>query len=195
MNIWDERYCDEKFGLETPASFRYFQRYLQQSFPREIKALHRTIEHESKLESKTKIPKLQTLYDYSMKWHWVERANAYDEYLKDLHFKNKEMEVIDWESEQLKFAKEIAKVEVDTLQKIHKDTDLSEYEKARAEQTTIKAYNCALDAVYRLLHGGVIKQETKNTNHDTINAKVELSATENLLKDIEKKRSEFNESS
>ena len=193
MAIWEERYNDEKWGLETPASFRYFQLYIQQSYPREIKALHKTLETQTKMESKTRTPKLQTLYDYSMKWKWVERAEAYDEHLKQLHFKTKEKEVMEWESEQLKLAKQRAKLHSDTLNKIHKaDEDLFPLtKKAYAEETNERAYNESIDAVYKLLHGGVIKQENRTKTDMNLDADVKQEIKEH--KTIEEKNKENDE--
>ena len=173
MKIWEERYNDEKWGLETTASFNYFCRYLQQEFPRNIEQLCRDVnsEQESKGKSKTK---LATFYNYSHKWKWVKRAEAYDEYLKDLHFKTKEKEVMDWESEQLKFARQRAKYHLDTMQKIHK-ADNKEFpltKKPYAEEANERAYNQSIESVYKILHGGVIKQENRTRTDMTLDADV-----------------------
>ena len=175
MKIWKERYYDEKWGLETPASFRYFRRYLQQTFPRSIKALCQQINSEQESQGKSQT-KLDTFYSYSRKWKWVKRAEAYDEYLKDLHFKTKEKEVMAWESEQLALAKERAKLHSDTLNKIHKaDEDLFPLtKKAYAEETNERAYNESIDAVYKLLHGGVVKAENINRTDVNLDGDVKL---------------------
>lgn len=173
MNIWEERYCDEKFGLETPASFRYFQMYLQQPYPRSIKALCEQVNSQQKSLNKSQT-KLDTFYKYSKNWKWIKRAEAYDEYLKQLHFKTKEKEVMEWETEQLKLAKERAKLHSDTLNQIHKaDEDLFPLtKKAYAEETNERAYNESIDAVYKLMHGGVIKSENKNSTDMNLDADV-----------------------
>lgn len=175
MNIWEERYCDEKFGLETPASFRYFQMYLQQPYPRSIKALCEQVNSQQKSLNKSQT-KLDTFYKYSKNWKWIKRAAAYDEYLKDLHFKTKEKEVMQWESEQLTLAKERAKLHSDTLNKIHKaDEDLFPLtKKAYAEETNERAYNESIDAVYKLLYGGVVKAENINRTDVTLDGDVKL---------------------
>lgn len=183
MNIWEERYNDEKWGLETPASFRYFQMYLEQPFPRSIKVLCEQVNSQQKSQNKSQT-KLRTFYDYSRKWKWLERAEAYDKYLIDLHFKTKEMEVMAWESEQLKVARERVKLHFDTLNKIHyADEDLFPLtKKAYAEETNERAYNQALEAVYKLLYGGVIK--TENTNRSDVDLKADVEV--NHFADVEK---------
>lgn len=193
MNIWEERYCDEKWGLETTASFNYFCRYLQQEFPRNIEQLCRDVnsEQESKGKSKTK---LATFYNYSHKWKWSKRAAAYDEYLKQLHFQTKEKEVMQWESEQLALAKERAKVHSDTLNKIHKaDEDVFPLtKKAYAEETNERAYNESIDAVYKLLHGGVIKSENRNSTQLDVDAEVKQDIKEHkTIEEIKKENDDY----
>lgn len=193
MNIWEERYCDEKWGLETTASFNYFCRYLQQEFPRNIEQLCRDVnsEQESKGKSKTK---LATFYNYSHKWKWSKRAAAYDEYLKQLHFQTKEKEVMRWESEQLALAKERAKVHSDTLNKIHKaDEDVFPLtKKAYAEETNERAYNESIDAVYKLLHGGVIKSENRNSTQLDVDAEVKQDIKEHkTIEEIKKENDDY----
>lgn len=192
MNIWEERYYDEQYGLETPASFRYFQMYLQQSFPRSIKALHEHISEKRKAENKSEI-KIKTLYNYSMKWKWVKRAEAYDEYLKDLHFKTKEMEVMAWESEQLRVARERLRLHGETLESIHNaDLDLFPLTKrAYAEEANERSYNQALEAVYKLLYGGVIRSE--NVNRSDVDLKADVTSDVKVTKSIDEVKKENKE--
>ena len=192
MEVWEERYCDEKWGLETPASFRYFTRYLQQPYPRSIEALCRQVNSEQKSQQKSQT-KLRTFYDYSRKWKWIRRAEAYDEHLKQLHFKTKEKQVMEWETQQLKQAKKRAEIHTNTLKQIHQaEEDIFPLtKKAYAEETNERAYNEAIDAVYKLLHGGIIKQENRNTNKDTMNIKQDTRITEHRT--IEEKNKENDE--
>lgn len=191
MKIWEERYCDEKWGLETPSSFNYFCQYLQQTFPRSIKALWQQINAEQSSQGKPQT-RLDTFYSYSRKWKWRERAEAYDEYLKDLHFRTKEYEVMQWESEQLKLARERAKLHSDTLNNIHNaDEDLFPLtKKAYAEETNERAYNESIDAVYKLLYGGVVKSENTNRTDVNIDGNVDIKQTnikEKKLKELKEK--------
>ena len=191
MNIWEERYNDEKWGLETAASFKYFQMYLEQPFPRSIKALCEKINTQLKAQNR-KQKNINTFYGYSRKWHWVERAEAYDEYLKDLHFKTKEMEVMAWESEQLKVARERLKVHGETLESIHNDVDEVPLSKrAYAEEANERSYNQALEAVYKLLYGGVIKSE--NINRSDVDLKADVKSDVKVEKSIDEVKEENKE--
>ena len=183
MNIWEERYEDEQYGLERPASFKYFQMYLQQPFPRSIKALIEKVNSDRESLGKSRI-KDGTLYDYSRKWKWVKRAEAYDEYLKDLHFKTKEMEVMAWESEQLKVAQDRLKVHGETLESIHNsDDEVPLSKRAYAEEANERSYNQALEAVYKLLYGGVIRSE--NINRSDVDLKADVKSDVKVEKSID----------
>ena len=108
------------------------------------------------------------------------RFDAYDNHFKELHIKSKEKEVIEWESEQLKFAKQRCNYHNDTLQKLH---DAPERDQKQADGTVIKgipldkkvdseaenqrAYDKSLDSVYKLLFGGVVKRENHNHNDNS----------------------------
>ena len=191
MEIWEERYCDEKYGLEQKSSFKYFQIYLQQPYPRSIKKLSEDLAEQ--LADRKRPPSYKTLTNFSHKWKWTKRAEAYDEHLKQLHFKTKEKGVMEWESEQLKLAKQRAKIHSDTLNQIHKaDEDLFPLtKKAYAEETNERAYNESIDAVYKLLHGGVIKQENRTKTDMNLDADVKQEIKEH--KTIEEKNQENDE--
>lgn len=191
MNIWEERYEDEKFGLETPASFRYFQMYLQQPFPRSIKALCEQINKQRASLNKSQI-KIDTFYKYSKNWKWRKRAEAYDEYLMDLHFKNKKMEVMAWESDQLKVAQERLKVHGETLESIHNsDDEVPLSKRAYAEEANERSYNQALEAVYKLLYGGVVRSE--NINRSDVDLKADVKSDVKVEKSIDELNEENRE--
>ena len=186
MAIWDTRYEDERWGLETKASFNYFQQYLKQDYPRTIKQLHDDIKskilQENQLKNqKKKVIKIETLYNYSLKWKWKRRERLYDEHLKNLHFSMKEKEVMDWESEQLKLAKQRSNFHNDTLQNIHNasNDEMSLQEKVFAEGRNQDSYNRSIDGIYKILYGGVTQHENYNEH------KGEFDVNSRVVKSIE----------
>lgn len=191
VEVWEERYNDEQFGLETQASFKYFQEYLKQDFPRSIKALCEKINAQQKAQGKSQT-KLDTFYKYSQKWKWKKREALYDEHLKNLHFQTKEKEIMAWESEQLKLAKQRSNFHNDTLQKIHEanEEEFPLNKKVYAESQNQEAYNKSIDGIYKILHGGVEKHENKNNNTG------ELELNQNIredksIKDLEEEYEDY----
>lgn len=191
MAIWDTRYNDEKFGLETQASFKYFQEYLKQDYPRSIKALCQQINTQQKAQGKSQT-KLDTFYKYSQKWKWKMREEQYDIYLRNLHFQTKEKEVMDWESEQLKLAKQRSNFHNDTLQKIHEadEEDFPLNKKVYAESQNQEAYNKSIEGIYKILHGGVEKHENKNNTTGELDVNQTI-REEKSIKELEEEYEDY----
>lgn len=196
MEIWEERYNDEKYGLETPVSFRHFSRLLMKNdrnlrkFAEELvyeqiadekkEALLKQKEYknptEKQIESRIK-KRYNSICTNSSKFKYQMRFDAYDNHFKKLHIQNKEKEVIQWESEQLTYAKQRCNYHNDTLQKLHEAPENDQKlpdgtlikginidKKVDCEAENQRAYDKSLDSVYKLLFGGIIKRENHNHN-------------------------------
>ena len=210
MEIWEERYYDEKYGLEPPVSFRHFSRLLMKNdrnlrkFAEELvyeqiadekkRALMKGEEYKKSTEKQieTRIrKKYSSVTTNSSKYKYQMRFDAYDNHFKELHIKSKEKEVIEWESEQLKFAKQRCNYHNDTLQKLHEAPERDQKQadgsvikgvpldkKVDCEAENQRAYDKSLDSVYKLLFGGVMKRENHNHNDNTgemnINSKFDV---------------------
>lgn len=75
--LWDERYVDDKYGLEKRSAFIYFKMFLELGKARTLVKLSRKVSRDFVGK---KPPKYRTLQEYSVKWKWYPRAKAYDEY-------------------------------------------------------------------------------------------------------------------
>ena len=199
MEIWEERFYDEKYGLEPPVSFRHFSRLLMKNdrnlrkFAEEL--IYEKLEEEKKqailkqetykkptpeqIESRVK-KRYNSVCTNSSKYKYQMRFDAYDNHFKELHIKNKEKEVIEWESEQLNYAKQRCNFHNDTLQKLHEAPEkdqtqidgtvikgISIDKKVDAEAENQRAYDKSLDSVYKLLFGGIVKRENHNHNDNS----------------------------
>ena len=199
MEIWEERFYDEKYGLEPPVSFRHFSRLLMKNdrnlrkFAEEL--IYEKLEEEKKqailkqetykkptpeqIESRIK-KRYNSVCTNSSKYKYQMRFDAYDNHFKELHIKNKEKEVIEWESEQLNYAKQRCNFHNDTLQKLHEAPEkdqtqidgtvikgISIDKKVDAEAENQRAYDKSLDSVYKLLFGGIVKRENHNHNDNS----------------------------
>ena len=81
---WNERYRSDRYGLEQKSSFNYFQMYLKEPKPRNLKQFHDTLSDKLSTESPNKrVPSYQSIRDYSHKWKWNKRAEAYDSYIQN----------------------------------------------------------------------------------------------------------------
>ena len=88
--IWEEYQSDEK-GTETTRAFEVFTQYLYSPKPRTIKKFHRWLRKESGKKGKKATSK-GTIKGWSVRWHWSERAAAFDlKNVERIHKQNKEV--------------------------------------------------------------------------------------------------------
>jgi hypothetical protein len=129
--IWEERRLGKHGKKETNRLYQYFQLYLNQDHPRSIPRLYKTL-MESKDTYNGTIPKVKTLWNYCSEFGWVERVEAYDQYLMDVNRKNKELklsqvysDVADFNVDELKKSIDLVdypkKVIADALRKYEAD--------------------------------------------------------------------------
>lgn len=82
--LWTERYTDEKYGLEQGSSFKYFQEFIKMDTPRTLVSFHKHISKILSKKGRTRLPSYQTIGEYSAKWKWFKRAEAYDKWKRDI---------------------------------------------------------------------------------------------------------------
>ena len=197
--IWEERYDDEKYGLEHDASWRIFNRMLSEFDRSHITVARKLIlediarekecfmrdpntnnddykppseeEINERVESKRK-----TIQRYSSKWHYKERLLAYDLHITQMHREQKEQMVLDWEKEQLKIALSRPFIHHETLRQIHEapEDEMPISKRAYSEETNERAYYNSLQAVYSLLHSGVKVIEENQTQQININKEAKI---------------------
>ena len=64
--------------------------------------------------------------------------------------------------------------------------------KAYAEETNERAYNESIDAVYKLLHGGVIKSENRNSTSLDMEADVKTEIKEHkTIEELKKENDDY----
>ena len=80
---WNERYNNDRYGLEQKSSFKYFQMYLREPKPRNLKEFHKRLSEYLSEKGLKKIPTYKSICDYSHKWKWNKRAEAYDQYIQN----------------------------------------------------------------------------------------------------------------
>ncbi len=191
MEIWEEKYESEKYGMETTPSFKLFNRMLAEP-NRNYNTLAKKLAYEQlqaekedflisnpndeyeppseeEIEKRIK-SKYTTLKVYSGQWNWEERFNAYDLHISLKHREQKERMVLEWEKEQLQIALSRPFIHHETLQQIHEasEDEMPISKRAYSEETNERAYYNSLQAVYSILHSGVQVVESSQTNEINI---------------------------
>ena len=191
--IWNKRYNSSKWGLERPISFQYFQIYLHMEKPRSIKKLHELINKSRVSENKSKI-KIDTLYNYSHKWNWKERIEAYDNHIKRLVYEKNKRKLIKWETEQLDKAMGRVDIINNEFERIKSDDSLNIIEEINIALKNQTTYGKAIDDVFKIVNKGVLQisnNTTLNSNINQCNYPNNKKTLEELDKEYEERFKEF----
>ena len=191
--IWNKKYNSNKWGLERPISFQYFQIYLHMEKPRSIKKLLEMINKKRVSKNKSKI-KIDTLYNYSHKWNWKERIEAYDNHIKRLVYEKNKRKLIKWEIEQLDKAMERVDIINDEFERIKSDDSLNIIEEINIALKNQTTYGKAIDNVFKIINKGVLQisnNTTLNSNINQCNYPNNKKTLEELDKEYEERFKEF----
>lgn len=83
-SLWTDPYHDEKYGEEKGASFKYFKEFIKMPSPRTLVGFHEELSRKLSRQGKKRIPSYKTLSEYSSAWKWFMRAEAYDNWKRDV---------------------------------------------------------------------------------------------------------------
>ena len=156
---WNERYNNDKYGLEQKSSFNYFQMYLKEPKPRNLKEFHGKLSDILSAKDRKKIPTYDTIRDYSHKWKWNKRAEAYDQYIQNTEDEELKALFKDIKKENLKEARTRLKYQNDLLKDIQTDNGLTVKDKTYASARNSEAYNNEIRSLTELYNDGKEVQE------------------------------------
>ena len=157
---WNERYRSDRYGLEQKSSFRYFQMYLKEHKPRNLKEFHNKLSDRLSTEEPGKrVPSYQTIRDYSHKWKWNPRAEAYDDYIQNTD--DEELKAIfkEIKKETLQNSKSRIQHQNELFNEIMDNEDLTTKEKIYAGARNSEAYNNEIKSVNEVYNEGKDIQE------------------------------------
>lgn len=156
---WNERYNNDKYGLEQKSSFKYFQMYLKEPKPRNLKEFHKRLSEILSENGLKKIPTYKSICDYSHKWKWNKRAEAYDQYIQNKEDEELKALFHDIKKENLNKARTRLKYQNDLLKQIQSDNDLTVKDKTYASARNSEAYNNEIRSLTELYNDGKDVQE------------------------------------
>ena len=156
---WNERYNNEKYGLEQKSSFNYFQMYLKEPKPRNLKEFHTKLSELLSENGRKKIPTYKSLCDYSHKWKWNKRAEAYDRYIENSEEEELKRLFKDIKRENLENSRDRLNYQNDLLDEIKTSDDLTTKDKAYASARNSEAYNNEIRSLTELYNEGKDVQE------------------------------------
>ena len=198
MEIWEDRYTNNKGQKESYKVFSMFQVFLQMPKPRSIKKLTSQLyfnnQHTPEVyDSKQFRTKYNSIKKNSHLYKWFERAKEYDKHIIQETDEALIQQFNDFRLQELPNAiqringhnmtyqniksndKEMVVTKQGLMERPKRDSDITKSEKENQE-----AYSLALEDVIKLVTGGVIR--TENRNESSVELK---SDSPSLFKDKE----------
>ena len=83
-SLWTSPYHDPKYGKEKGASWKYFKEFIKMDSPRTLVSFHEQLSNNLSNKGMKRIPSYKTIREYSSAWKWFMRAEAYDNWKRDV---------------------------------------------------------------------------------------------------------------
>lgn len=156
---WNERYKSDRYGLEQKSSFKYFRMYLKEPKPRNIKEFHTKLSEILSEKGAKKIPSYKSILDYSHKWKWNARAEAYDTYIQNTEDEELKSLFKEIKRNSLQNSKSRLQYQNQLLEEIQSSEDLTTKEKIYASARNSEAYNNEIKSINEVYNEGKDIQE------------------------------------
>lgn len=160
-SLWDERYVDEKHGLERRSAFIYFKMFLELGKARTLVKLSHKVSHNYVGK---KPPSYDTLRKYSEKWKWYPRARAYDEYNDEIATIELQEEIKELKLDRIKNLKKRAKTNDSVYESTANDYELNYKQMNEALEKNNRSNDLIIKGINELENGGKKQPETVVNN-------------------------------
>ena len=197
MEIWEERfYNEERNKTESYKTFSMFQQFLKMEKPRNLKELTKQL-YPNATTDKQLNTKYNSIKRNAMLYKWYERARQYDVHIiqevdEALIQKFNDFRLAEFDNATQRVTghnvtyNNIKKNDTEVVvtknglkERPKRDSDITKSEKENQE-----AYSLALDDVIKLLTGGVIRTENKNTDSVKVSADVKAKLDNKTIFDL-----------
>ena len=167
---WNERYKSNRYGLEQKRSFKYFTMYLKEPKPRNLKEFHTKLSDKLSTDNpKKRVPSYQSIRDYSHKWKWNARAEAYDNYIQNTEDEELKSLFKAIKRDSLLNSRNRIKYQNDMLEQIQNDDSLTAKDKIYASARNNEAYNNEIKSLNEVYNEG---KEIKEVDADVSTSNV-----------------------
>lgn len=211
MEIWEGRYTNKEGKKESKKGFDLFQLYDEMPRPRSLPifVIHTYFNDEDTEEirkSQEYIRKYNSIYRLYRNYDWDDRADAHDVWIRQQNDKAILQEFNEFRLQELPNAMQRVTGHNVTYNNIKKNdtevvvtkTGLKERPKrdsdiTKSERENQEAYSLAIDDVIKLITGGVIRTENKNTGIMGLTADIRAEHTgfENLIGAFDESKKEW----
>lgn len=185
-SLWTSPYYDEKYGEEKGASWKYFKAFIKMPSPRTLVGFHEVLSNQMSNEGRKRIPTLQTIKEYSAKWKWFMRAEAYDNWKRDVDDEALRNEIRQIREEAIRGMKDRIQFQNKLRKELEDDMVMNTNQKVYGANKNSEALRNEIASFNELVNEG-----QTNINMDAvIDAEVETSA-EITVEDREKRNEDY----
>ena len=187
-NLWTDKYIDEKYGEELGASFKYFKEFIKMPSPRTLVGFHEELANKLANNGRKRIPSYQKIREYSAKWKWMKRSQAYDEYMNRLHDEELAEEIKQIREERIHMQKVRMKMQDKLLHQLMNDDEMATNQKIYGASKNSEAIRNETASLNEIINEGATVLDA------TLDADVtQESSAEVKLKKIDEMKNRMNE--
>ena len=187
---WNERYRSDKYGLEQKSSYEYFREYLKESKPRNLKEFHDKLSDKLSADNPNKkIPTYKSIRDYSHKWKWNARAEAYDNYINNTEDEELKSLFKEIKRDSLNNSRERINYQNQLLEEIKANNTLDTKDKIYASARNSEAYNNEIRSINEVYNEG---KEVKEIDADVSTSNVVEVESKSVFEEIKELDTELN---
>ena len=186
--LWTDKYIDEKYGEELGASFKYFKEFIKMPSPRTLVGFHEELANKLANNGRKRIPSYQKIREYSAKWKWMKRSQAYDEYMNRLHDEELAEEIKQIREERIHMQKVRMKMQDKLLHQLMNDDEMATNQKIYGASKNSEAIRNETASLNEIINEGATVLDA------TLDADVtQESSAEVKLKKIDEMKNRMNE--
>ena len=187
-SLWTDKYNDEKYGEELGASFKYFKEFIKMPSPRTLVGFHEELANKLANNGRKRIPSYQKIREYSAKWKWMKRSQAYDEYMNRLHDEELAEEIKQIREERIHMQKVRMKMQDKLLHQLMNDDEMATNQKIYGASKNSEAIRNETASLNEIINEGATVLDA------TLDADVtQESSAEVKLKKIDEMKNRMNE--
>ena len=186
--LWTDKYIDEKYGEELGASFKYFKEFIKMPSPRTLVGFHEELANKLANNGRKRIPSYQKIREYSAKWKWMKRSQAYDEYMNRLHDEELAEEIKKIREERIHMQKVRMKMQDKLLHQLMNDDEMATNQKIYGASKNSEAIRNETASLNEIINEGATVLDA------TVDADIQSeNSSEVKLKKIEEMQNRMNE--
>ena len=189
-SLWTDKYNDEKYGEELGASFKYFKEFIKMPSPRTLVGFHEELANKLANNGRKRIPSYQKIREYSAKWKWMKRSQAYDEYMNRLHDEELAEEIKKIREERIHMQKVRMKMQDKLLHQLMNDDEMATNQKIYGASKNSEAIRNETASLNEIINEGAtvldatVDADVTSENSSEVKLK-KIEEMQNRMKDME----------